>query len=99
MTHQLQQVCHFESGKNDPWLDISNLSHFGINQEIMSDVTMDYSGDASQADEAAQSPETCVPKSPCSPSSQIKIKSEDSSDFETKPKAPEGGRLQFYFGK
>lgn len=64
----------------------------------MSDVTMDYSGDASQADEAAQSPETCVPKSPSSPSSHSRIKSEDSSDFESKPKAPEGGRLQFYFG-
>lgn len=64
----------------------------------MSDETMDYTGDASQADEAIQSPETCVTKSPSSPSLQNKIKSEDGSDVETKPKAPDGGRLQFYFG-
>lgn len=64
----------------------------------MSDMTMDYTGDASQADEAIQSPETCVPKSPSSPLLHSKVKSEDGSDIETKHKAPEGGRLQFYFG-
>lgn len=61
-------------------------------------MTMDYTGDASQADEAIQSPETCVPKSPSSPLLHSKVKSEDGSDIETKHKAPEGGRLQFYFG-
>ncbi|KZS17674.1 Uncharacterized protein APZ42_016559 [Daphnia magna] len=63
----------------------------------MSDMTMDYTGDASQAEEAIQSPETCVPKSPSSPLLHSKVKSEDGSDIETKHKAPEGGRLQFYF--
>lgn len=60
----------------------------------MSDVTMS-TGDAAQGDEAAQSPETCVLKSP---TSRNKIKSEDGSDIESKLKGPEGGRLQFYFG-
>ncbi len=64
----------------------------------MSDVTMS-SGDALQADEAVQSPETCVPTSSPSPlSSHSRVKSEDGSDIETKPKGPAGGRLQFYFG-
>lgn len=63
----------------------------------MSDVTMS-TGDASQADEAVQSPETCVPTSPSPPASRSRIKSEDGSDIETKAKGPEGGRLQFYFG-
>ena len=62
----------------------------------MSNTTL-ISGDASQADEAVQSPETC--DVPISPSSHAKIKTEDGSEFETKSKGPEGGRLQFYFGK
>lgn len=64
----------------------------------MSDVTVS-SGDATQADEAIQNLQTCVPMSQSPTSSRNTTKStDDGSDLETKPKAPEGGRLQFYFG-